>query len=361
MKQSILILSTLALLSSSNLTAKDGKGKFSIVKEINHLPVIDQGSTGTCWSFATTSFLEAEIIRKGYPETDLSEMFFVYHGYENKAKNFMLFHGANNFGQGGLAHDVLNVLRENGAATFESFPGELVDGEYRHRELEAKLKKEVIDLNKKRGADFNVSDLSSIEPILKKGLGRLPRNIKTDEGKISTTELRDRFGLNSDDYVELTSYIHHPFYKAFSLEIPDNWAHSLYFNLPIDELMEVMYSAINKGYSIAWDGDMSEKTFRYKAGLADLPEDQLGKVDQTLRQKTFYDRSTTDDHLMHIVGLSKDESGRNCFYTKNSWGANSNEFGGYLNMTDDYVRLKTISIMVHKDAIPADIRSKLGI
>jgi bleomycin hydrolase len=122
-----------------------------------------------------------------------------------------------------------------------------------------------------------------------------------------------------------------------------------------------MYYALNNGFSIAWDGDTSEETFVHKRGKADVPKKLQGKVDQKERQKTFYDRTTTDDHLMHLVGLSKDAEGKDCFYTKNSWGADSNDLGGYLHMTEDYVRLKTIGIMVHKDAIPAAIKTKLGI
>jgi bleomycin hydrolase len=145
------------------------------------------------------------------------------------------------------------------------------------------------------------------------------------------------------------------------LEVPDNWAHALYYNLPIYELMEVMYHALNNGYSVAWDGDTSEETFTHKNGKADLPKKQRGIVTQELRQETFYNRTTTDDHLMHLVGLSKDSDDRDCFYTKNSWGDDSNKYGGYLHMTDDYVRLKTIGILVHKDAIPANIKTKLGL
>jgi bleomycin hydrolase len=125
--------------------------------------------------------------------------------------------------------------------------------------------------------------------------------------------------------------------------------------------MEIMFYALNNDYTVCWDGDTSEKTFTHKKGKADLPEKEIGKVDQELRQQTFLNRTTTDDHLMHLVGLSKDSAGRNCFYTKNSWGTASNDFGGYLHMTEDYVRLKTVAIMVHKDAIPAQIKKKLNL
>ena len=353
----LLSLLTVFVLSTSVLFAQE---EFTIVKEVKHLPVISQGSTGTCWSFATTSFLESEVMRKGLPETDLSEMFFVRYAYLDKADQYLLYHGNNNFGQGGQAHDVINVLREHGLSTFEAYPGIKEDGKYKHRELAAQLEQEVKDLNKKR-KDFDATDLSSLEPILKEQIGKLPKKIKEDGKKLSPKELKEALQLNPDDYVELSSYSHHPFYKPFVLEVPDNWAHDLYYNLPIDELMEVIYNALNNGYSVCWDGDTSEKTFQHKKGKADVPEKQIGKVDQEMRQKTFNDRSTTDDHLMHLVGLSKDSEGRNCFYTKNSWGADSNDFGGYLHMTDDYVRLKTVAIMIHKNAIPDSIRTKLGI
>jgi bleomycin hydrolase len=338
--------------------AQEEKELFTIEKEIKHLPVISQGSTGTCWSFATTSFIESEIIRKGLPETDLSEMYFVYYGYINKAKQFLMYDGNNSFSQGGQAHDVLNVIRAEGAVTQEIFEGEKTEGKYKHRELEAELKTSVDSLNKKR-KDFDVEDLKSFESILKDKIGKVPAKVKTDEGKVTPSEFVEQLKINPDDYIEITSYTHHPFYKPFVLEVRDNWAHGIYYNVPVDELIEVMYYALNNGFSVCWDGDTSEKTFTHKKGKADLPEKEIGKVDQDLRQQTFMNRTTTDDHLMHLVGLSKDAAGRNCFYTKNSWGAESNSYGGYLHMTEDYVRLKTIAIMVHKDAIPKNIREKL--
>ncbi len=340
--------------------SQEEKEVFTIEKEIKHLPVISQGNTGTCWSFATTSFIESEIVRKGFAETDLSEMYFVYFGYINKTKQFLMYHGNNNFGQGGQAHDVFDVVREKGMVTFDEFPGEKIDGKYQHKNLVNDLKAEVLELNKK-GDNFNAVDLKSVDSILKSQMGKIPQKIKTTERKYSPEEFTRKFEINPDDYVEISSYNHHPFYKQFVLEVPDNWAHELYYNVPIDELMEIMYSALNNGYSVCWDGDTSEKTFTHKKGKADLPDSQTGKVGQELRQETFLNRTTTDDHLMHIVGLSKDASGRKCFYTKNSWGTESNDYGGYLNMTDDYVRLKTLAIMVHKDAIPENIRKKLNL
>ncbi|HPE75877.1 MAG TPA: C1 family peptidase [Draconibacterium sp.] len=340
--------------------SQEEKEVFIIEKEIKHLPVISQGGTGTCWSFATTSFIESEIIRKGFTETDLSEMFFVYYGYINKAKQFLMYQGNNNFGQGGQAHDVLDVLSEKGMVTFDEFPGEKIEGKYQHNNLISDLKAKVEALNKNDN-NFSVEDLKAVNSILKSQIGKIPQKIKNGDNKYSPEEFAKKYNLNPDDYIEISSYSHHPFYKQFILEVPDNWAHELYYNVPIGEMMEVMYNAINNGYTVCWDGDTSEKTFTHKKGKADLPENQLGKVDQKLRQETFLNRTTTDDHLMHIVGLSKDSEGRNCFYTKNSWGAESNSYDGYLHMTDDYVRLKTMAIMVHKDAVPENIRKKLNL
>jgi bleomycin hydrolase len=335
------------------------KETFRIVKEIKHTPVVNQGNTGTCWAFSTTSFLESEIMRLGFPETKLSEMYFVDYGYKNKVQQYLMYHSHNNFGQGGLSHDVMNVLREHGMATYKAFPGEKVNKNYSHGPLIKALKKEITETNKKR-KDFNYETcMEQVNDTLDKYIGKLPEKIKTANGNVTPQDYRKGLKINPDDYIELSSFTHHPFYTQFVLEIPDNWAHALYYNLPIDELMEVLFYALNSGYSVCWDGDVSEKLFQHKNGKADLPEEQIGKVDQKLRQETFLNRKTTDDHLMHIVGLSKDSKGRTCFYTKNSWGAKSNNYGGYLHITEDYARLKTIAFIVHKDAIPEDIKSKL--
>jgi len=354
------LLFVVVLFCSTTVFAQEEKETFLIEKEIKHLPVISQGNTGTCWSFATTSFLESEIIRKGLPETDLSEMYFVKNGYKNKAKKYIMYHGNNNFGQGGLSHDVMDVIREYGVVTQEAFPGEMIDGRYKHGELEKLLKEEITAINKGRKG-FDDDDMKKIDQILDEKIGKSPEKIKIGKDEMTPLEAVDYLKIDPDDYVELSSFNHHPYYQTFVLEIPDNWAHASYYNLPIDELMTVMMNAINNGYSVCWDGDVSEKFFVHGNGKADLPEEEIGKVDQELRQKTFLNHTTTDDHLMHLVGLSKDSEGRLCYYTKNSWGPDSNKHGGYLHMTEDYVRLKTVGIMVHKEAIPDEIKSKLSL
>ena len=298
------------------INAQD-KDTFTIIKEIKHLPVISQGSSGTCWSFATTSFLESEIMRKGLPEIDLSEMYFVDYAYLDKAEQYLLYHGHNNFSQGGQAHDVLNVLREHGLSTNEAFPGIKTNGRFTDRELLNALNIEVTNLNKEKG-DFDASNLKLFYPILKKYIGKIPKKVEYNNKKYTPEELLNETGINPDDYIEISSYTHHPFYQPFVLEVPDNWAHGLYYNLPMEEMLDVVLYSLNNGYSVCWDGDTSEKTFQNKNGKADVPEKLVGKITQEMRQETFLNRTTTDDHLMHIVGLSKDSEGNTCFYTKNS-------------------------------------------
>jgi len=237
----------------------------------------------------------------------------------------------------------------------------MIDGKFQHGDLEKGIKEEISEANKKRKG-FDYEDvMEEVSDDLEEQIGTVPNKIKTENKKLNPMDFRNSLGINPDDYVELTSYSHHPYYKTFVLEIPDNWAHGIYYNLPIEELMEVMYYAINSGFSVCWDGDVSEKLFSQKNGKADLPKKQIGKVDQKLRQETFLNRTTTDDHLMHLVGLSKDSKGRTCFFTKNSWGAESNSYGGYLHMTEDYVKLKTVGMMIHKDALPENIKEKLNL
>ncbi len=351
----ILCLALVLFLVKTNAQEKEN---FTITKEIKHLPVVNQGSSGTCWSFATTSFLESEIMRKGLPEIDLSEMYFVYYAYLDKAEQYLLYHGNNSFSQGGQAHDVFNVLREHGMATDEAFPGIKTNGRFTDHDLVNELNIEVTELNKKR-EDFDASNFKTLYPTLKKYIGKIPKKVEYDNKKYTPEELLKKTGINPDDYVEISSYTHHPFYQSFVLEVPDDWAHGLYYNLPMEEMLDVILYSLNNGYSVCWDGDTSEKTFQHKNGKADVPEKLIGKITQKMRQETFMNRTTTDDHLMHIVGLSKDSDGKTCFYTKNSWGANSNDFDGYLNLTEDYVRLKTIAIVVNKEAIPENIRIKL--
>ncbi len=360
MKKRVLILLVFIIACSFAQAQKVGNIEINDEIILGFTPVKNQGNTGTCWSFATTSFIESELIRMGKGEFDLSEMYFVAKTYENKVKQYLFYHGENNFSEGGQAHDVMNVIRENGLVSNESFPGKLIEGRFTHHDLVNSLSKEAETANKKtRKFAFDTEKIT--KPITSKFIGRYPKNFTLNNETFTAKTFQNFLGFDPDDYIEITSYEHHPFYSQFVLEIPDNWAHAPYYNVPIEELIQIITNAIETGFTVCWDGDNSENTFEFKKGIADLPKNEIGNVDQKLRQETFLNRETTDDHLMHIVGLAKDENNRRYFYTKNSWGESGNPLNGFLYMSEDYVKLKTIAILVHKDAIPDEIAQKLKI
>ncbi len=397
MRTTIISLAIALLLSFSqqSILAQDETGyKFEIVKEIQTSPVKDQQRTGTCWSYATTSFLETEIIRMGKDEIVLSPMFFVRHAYSNKVERYVRFQGTNNFGQGGQAHNVMDVIRSQGIVPEQEFSGNNYgEDQHVHAELESILQAMVDVVVKNRNRKLSTAWKTSIEKVLDTYFGDTPQSFSLKGKSYSPKSFAMEMGINPDDYIELTSYSHHPFNQQVILEIPDNWAHKQYYNVSIDALMEVMNNAIDKGFSVAWDGDVSEKGFAYKKGLAVLPQQNIDemsdseqakwadvskdklmdelysfkeivpeiKVTQALRQVTFDNYQTTDDHLMHIVGISKDQNGAPYFITKNSWGSEDHVYDGYLHMSEQYVRMKTIAIMVHKNALPKAIAKDLGI
>ncbi|MCK4630115.1 MAG: aminopeptidase [Bacteroidales bacterium] len=372
----ILLVLLIPVVSAQKIEKKNFD--FKEVKTLETISVKSQDRTGTCWCFGTTSFLETELIRMGKGEFDLSEMFFIRNAYKTKAMNYVRFHGKTNFTKGGQAHDVLNEIAEHGIVPESVYSGKVYGQEiHNHSELRTVIKGMLDGVIKSRKPTPVWSDAYC--SVLDVYLGETPASF-TYEGKTYTPgSFAEALGINPDDYIELTSYSHHPYYESFVLEIPDNWSYDGYYNLPVDDLIEVMKKAIKAGYSIAWDGDMSDKGFSYKNGVAIVPEtdwddmsDEVkdsvfvkpGKekqITQEMRQEAFGNYTVTDDHLMHLTGMAKDKNGTYYFLTKNSWGPDSNDFGGYLYMSESFVRLHTIAFMVHKDAVPKDIKEKLGL
>jgi len=364
--KSTLSLSIAILFSCLTLLAQENP-EFTIIKKIKTTPVKNQYSTGTCWSFATISFLETEALRLGKPELDLSEMYIVRYAYNNKAIKYFRNQAKANFGEGGQAHDVLNVIREHGLVTEDAYPG-LQYGykTHNHNELSAVL--EAILKTVATNPDKTPTNawLPAFNAVVETYLGKAPNEINYQGKMYDPVKFsKDVVGINPDDYIELTSYKTYPYYKLVSLEVPDNWSHDLYYNLPIEDLMAVMIYALNNGFSVDWDGDVSEKQFIHREGKAVLPPNITDMIKQigieNERQATFDNFTTTDDHLMHFTGMAKDKSGADYFLVKNSWGENSNQYGGYLYMSNAYAQLKTIAILVHKDAIPKEIKKKLNL
>jgi len=334
--------------------------------------VKDQGRSGTCWCFAAVSFLETELIRMGQPEYDLSEMYLVHEAYKKKARKYVRYHGNNNFGQGGQAHDAMYELQQHGILPEKAYSGIIYgDNTHRHSEMAAVLKGFTDKLLDNPNNKLTPVWEDAYAGILNAYLGETPEKFKYKKKSYTPQSFSRKLGIDTENYVELTSFTHQPFYEGFVLEIPDNWSHDPYYNLPLDDLMEVMNHSLEEGYSIVWDGDVSSEGFSHRNGVAVVPETENSdfkdhpvkekQITQEYRQKQFNNFTMTDDHLMHLTGIGEDQQGTTYFLTKNSWAADSNEYGGFLYMSDSFVKLNTIAIMVHKEAIPADIREKLGL
>lgn len=366
---------------------------FTVTDSVAVTPVKNQASSGTCWCFATTSFVESELLRKGKGEHDLSEMFIVRQKLLNQLNDNYLRRGRGNIGQGSLSHTFLNAYNQAGIVPEEVYSGINYDSpRHNHGELMAMLEAVagVAVKAKKRSPQYD----KIVSNVLDTYLGPVPETF-TYRGKTYTPKsFASSLGIDPSDYVELTSFTHHPYYEAFELEVPDNWEHARQYNLPLDELMEVIDGAIKNGYSVCWDGDVSERGFQFRHGAAIIPDvkalsrysaadsaafaplTEAQRLDSVfafrrpypeivvtpeIRQEGFETFVTTDDHLMHITGLAKDQNGTKYYVTKNSWGTDRNDFGGYLNMSESFVRAKTIYVMMHKDALPSALRKRLGI
>lgn len=341
---------------------------FKTEKKINCTAVKNQANTGTCWSFATASFLESEVIRMGATDIDLSEMYIVRNIYKDKAKNYVLRQGKANFSQGSLAHDLIRMASQEGLVTEEAYSG-LLEGETRHNhsEMENGLKGflDGVRTSKRLSKKW----MPAFTAILDAYLGVAPTQFSYQGKDYTPRTFVDKVGINADDYVSITSFTHHPFYDQFILEIPDNYSNGAFYNVPLEEMMSIIDYTLLAGYTISWDGDVSEKGFSARDGIAVLPESSEREdlfstpgeeitVTQMNRQENFENYSTTDDHLMHIVGLALDQADTKYYIIKNSWGEIS-DYNGYLYMSEAYMKMKTVSVMMHKDALPAESAKKI--
>ncbi|MBI9038441.1 MAG: aminopeptidase [Bacteroidales bacterium] len=366
--------------NSENDIEADSSYQFEVIYDVEASPVKSQDNTGTCWSFATISFLESEVLREKGKEYDLSEMFISREAYPDKAMNYVRLHGNANYGQGGQAHDVINAIRKSGIVPEDIYDGKMIgDKKHNHSEMSVVLKGMLDGVVKNRGRKLSPKWFEAYNSVLDIYLGQVPETFEYGGETYSPQSFQEELGINPDDYVEITSFNHHPFYEKFSLEIPDNWSFDDYYNLPLDEMIEVMEYSLENGYSIVWDGDVSDKQFSHKNGVAIVPltdfaemsDEQKEKnlkepepqkeITQEMRQLAFDNYSSTDDHLMHITGMVKDQNGAKYYITKNSWGEESNDFGGYLNMSEPYIKLRTTAILVNKRGIPKNVIRKLGI
>lgn len=368
--------------------------KFTDIKVNPTTSVKNQNKSGTCWSFSGTSFLEEDIMKKGGPELDLSEMYAVRKCYIDKAKKYIRTHGNINFAQGGGFPDVLYVAENYGLVPEEAYKGlNYGEDKHVHGELSEALKAYLDVIVKNPNRKLSTAWLDGFIGILDAYLGPEPESF-TYNGKTYTPQtFAKELGYNSDDYISITSYNHHPFYKPFAIEIPDNWLWAESMNVPLDEMKAIVDNALENGYTVAWAADVSEKGFKWKDGFAVLPAPKDEKdlegtelsrwvslsaadkekdrydikgpvkevnVTQESRQKSFDNFETTDDHGMVIVGIAQDQKGNRFYKVKNSWDTDQ-KYGGYFYVSEPYFLDKTIDVVVNKKAVPADVAKKIGL
>ena len=342
---------------------------FTHTKDIGCTEVKNQARTGTCWSFATASFLESELMRRGFDGLNLSEMYVVRNIYNDKARNYVLRQGKANFSQGSLSHDLIAAVTRNGIVPESVYDG-MQDGEksHDHSEMEAGMKGFLDGVIKSKRVSKKWDE--ALNGIMDAYMGEVPSSFSYGGLSYTAESFAKYLGLDAGDYVSLTSFSHHPYNASFILEIPDNYSNGSYYNIPLDQLMQTIDQAVDAGFSVAWDGDVSEKSFNAREGIAVLPVDgkredlfkmpgEELKVTQEMRQEAFESYATTDDHLMHIVGKATDQNGNKYYIIKNSWGEIS-PYKGYLYMSEAYVAMKTVAIMLHKDALSDELREAVS-
>ena len=387
--KSILTAAALAVISTASFAENGPKYKFTTIKENPVTSIKNQYRSGTCWCYSALSFIESEILRTKGVETDLSEMFVVGRSYHDRAVKYVRLDGHLNFAAGSSFGDVLHVIDDYGIIPQSVYSGFNYGTEMPEQsELDAVLKGYVDAARRNPNKKLTTAWVNGLDGILDAYFGEAPETFTVDGVEYTPESYRDFLGINYDDYVNITSFTHHPFYEPFIIEVCDNWRWDSAYNLPMEEMMEVMYHAIDKGYTIAWGSDVSEKGFT-RDGLAVMPveEDEkkagsdqekwVGKdnetkvekkkgipaeqvITQEMRQEGYDNKTTTDDHGMHIYGTAEDQNGTKYFLVKNSWGE-TGKYDGIWYASDAFVRYKTLNIVVHKDALPEHIAKKLGI
>lgn len=389
MKKSYLALGAALLLCSpfQGMAKGDEGYKFKTIVSQKVTPVKNQASTGTCWCFATTSFFEAELLRMGKGEYDLSEMFIVRQKYMNQLADNFLRRGRGNISEGSITSSWITAFNQVGIVPEEVYTGINYNSDrHNHSELTDYIEAIGDMAVKRRSESEQYKQL--VNSLFDIYLGKLPEKFTYKGKEYTPHSFFESTGLNPNDYISLTSYTHHPFYEPFVLEIQDNWRWGQSYNLPIDEFMQVFDNAINNGYPIAWGSDVSEQGFT-RDGVAVMPDtekvQELSGSDmahwlkmkpeekklntkpqpqkwctQEERQEAYDNWETTDDHGMLIYGIAKDQEGNDYYMVKNSWGK-AGKYDGLWYASKAFVRYKTMNIVVNKNALPKEIAKKLGI
>lgn len=368
---------------SGNKTEGKAGFVFKRIIDLESTPIENQGSSGTCWSYSTNSFLESEMIKAGKKPLPLAKIFTARCSYIDKADNYVRMNGSVNYGDGGEPHDVINMYAKYGILPEANYSG-LINGATRHNfgKMQTALKNMLDEIIKNTTGTVDLSWKQKFSDTLDAYIGAVPETF-TYEGKQYTpiSFAKEKVGLNPDDYIEFISQTNTPYWQKAMMMVPDNWAFQWDWNIPATEFTNIIDNALKKGYTVAWGTDVSEPYFSWPNGVAFVPQnpelyvrnltdDQKKEffsgpkpepvITPEMRQRGLENLRTTDDHGMHIVGLAKDQNGKEYYVVKNSWGV-SNDYKGFLYVTKAFVQYKTTGLMVNKKALPTDIRKKLKI
>jgi len=357
--------------------------QFTLDHEVKTSPVKNQAATSTCWCFATMSFLETEAIRKGKEELNLSEMFVVRHTYHDKAESYVRLHGNTIFAGGGASHDVTDMMKKHGLVPEDAYPGNKYGAKaHNHGELNGVLRGMVSAVAKSRSGRLSPVWPKAVDAVLDTYFGEVPASFQFKGKKYTPMKfMTDYLELDPADYIEITSYTHLPFYEQAYLALPDNWTfNDEYYNVPMEDLEKIVDHSIKNGYSVVWGGDVSNRHFSTSKtgyGIVPLkdyedmsPEERKVKItepveektiSQELRQKWFDNFNSTDDHAMHITGIAHDQKGNKYYLTKNSYGLKGRKFDGYVYLSKPYMMYYVTVLMVNKNSLPANIKTKLGL
>lgn len=387
--------------ASSSVSAKPKKKKdaepegykFTHIIENPVTPIKNQSSSGTCWAFSALSFFESEVLKAGGNVTDLSEMFVVHHTYQDRAEKFVRLHGKLEFGAGSSFGNALYIMKKYGMVPEEVFKGLNYGSDiHRHGEMDAVLSAYVKAIITNPNRKLSTAWKAGFKGILDAYLGEIPETFTVNGVEYTPESYIKSLPINLDDYVDLCSWTHVPFYEKHVITVPDNWVWETSYNIPIDDMITIIDSALENGYTLAWAADVSEKGFNRK-GLGIVPDyekinqkvQEVGSdqarwigtsnvktedvaflapceelvITPEMRQEGYDNYTTTDDHGMHIFGIAHDQNGKKYYIVKNSWGE-AGEYKGIWYVSEAYVRYKTMDIMINRNAIPEEIKAKIN-
>jgi len=390
-----MFVGSLFLLGMNTMSAQDGlvnslkvnaseksveSFKFTDIINLANTSVKNQGSSGTCWSYSTNSYLESEMIRLGKQPVELSQIFTARNAYIEKGKNYVRMHGAVALGDGGALHDVINMYKKYGTVPQEIYTG-LNYGTSKNKfaEMGALTEGLLAAAVKNPNGEMTPNWEKAYAAVIDSYLGEIPKNFNYKGKNYSPQSFaKEVVGINPDEYIEISSFTDAPYYTKTMLMVPDNWSFDQVYNVKMNEMTDIIDHALKNGFTVAWASDVSEKSFSWKNGVAYVPTKKFDdmtaeekesmfngpkeelEITPELRQRAFDNYQTTDDHAMHIVGLAKDQTGKEYYVVKNSWGA-TNDYKGYLYVSKNFVKYKTTAFMVNKAGLPAEITKKLGV